>query len=52
MELNIAVCDDDKIALNNELTLIKNVLNEKKIQYKISIGGRQRRLSDVFIPEN
>lgn len=35
MELNIAICDDDKIALNNELMLIKNVLNEKKIQYKI-----------------
>ena len=31
MTLCIALCDDDKIALNNELRLIKDVLNEKKI---------------------
>ena len=32
MTLCIALCDDDKIALNNELRLIKDVLNEKKIK--------------------
>ena len=31
------LCDDDKIALNNELRLIKDVLNEKKIKHSIDI---------------
>lgn len=35
MTLCIALCDDDKIALNNELRLIKDVLNEKKIKHSI-----------------
>ena len=30
MTLCIALCDDDKIALNNELRLIKDVLKENK----------------------
>lgn len=37
MTLCIALCDDDKIALNNELRLIKDVLNEKKIKHSIDI---------------
>ena len=36
MTLCIALCDDDKIALNNELRLIKDVLNEKKIKHRKS----------------
>jgi DNA-binding LytR/AlgR family response regulator len=33
--LNIAICDDDKIALNNELKIIKDVLDEKGIEHAV-----------------
>ena len=35
MTLCIALCDDDKIALNNELRLIKDVLNEMETLHGI-----------------
>lgn len=31
MVLHVALCDDDKITLNDELQLIKGVLDEKKL---------------------
>ena len=44
MTLCIALCDDDKIALNNELRLIKDVLNEKKIKHSIDIFSSPQKL--------
>ena len=44
MTLCIALCDDDKIALNNELRLIKDVLNEKKIKHSIDTAVRASSL--------
>ena len=44
MTLCIALWDDDKIALNNELRLIKDVLNEKKIKHSIDIFSSPQKL--------
>ena len=44
MALCIALCDDDKITLDNELAIIKDVLNEKKIEHVIDIFSSPQEL--------
>lgn len=44
MLLHIALCDDDKIALNSELQLIKDVLDEKRIEYAIDVFNSPQEL--------
>lgn len=44
MQLNIAVCDDDKFALNNEFKLISEVLKEKQIEYNIDVFDTPQKL--------
>lgn len=44
MTLYIALCDDDKIALNNELGLIKGVLEEKRIEHVINVFNSPQEL--------
>ena len=35
MKLNIAICDDNKLVLDNEKTLIEETLKEMRIPYKM-----------------
>ena len=44
MTLYIALCDDDKITLNNEVAIIKDVLDEKNIEYVIDTYGSPQEL--------
>ena len=44
MTLHIALCDDDKYALNNEVTLINDVLNEKGIEHSIDTFNSPQEL--------
>lgn len=44
MTLCIALCDNDKFALTNELKLIEDVLNEKKIKHSIDTFNSPQKL--------
>lgn len=44
MMIHIALCDDDKIALNNELRLVKEVLEEKRIKHAIDVFNSPQEL--------
>lgn len=44
MTLYIAICDDDKYAINNESKLIRDVLEEKQIVYHVDTFNSPREL--------